>query len=420
MQLPARNVELLAPAGGPAQLNAALDAGANAVYLGCGRLNMRARATNFPTGELPALTEKVHRAGARIYLTLNTLMMESDLPEMETTLQAAAAAGVDAVIAADWSVVRAATCLNLPVHISTQLSVSNSETLAFLYDLGIRRVVLARECSLQDLAFMRESLQHRIGEDAEPMEFEVFAHGAMCVAQSGRCFMSGLETGRSASRGDCAQPCRQSYTLTSERKGDGFRLEGEHILSPKDLCTLPFLEQLLEAGVSSLKLEGRNRTPDYVHTVVSAYRSVIDVILDHRGQPGFAEELAKTKQQAIAEVERVYNRGFSSGYYLGRPMKAWTTAPGNQANRIRSYIGQVIKHVPAERRTRIRLESGALSVGDQVFLEGHETGYRSLTADRLRQEGQDIDHAEKGDIIDLISDHAFFPADRMYRLIDRD
>jgi len=407
------SIELLAPAGGPAQLSAALDAGADAVYFGVDRMNMRARATNFPLASLPDTVARIHRAGAKAYLTLNTLVMESELADITPILESAVQAKVDAVIAADWAVIRAAIRAGLPVHISTQLSVSNHETLAFLHELGIRRVVLARECSLQDLIEMREALKNQMG--IEDMEFEVFAHGAMCVAQSGRCFMSGFETGRSASRGDCAQPCRQPYTLNADRKGEGFRLEGEHLLSPKDLCTLPFLEQILEAGISSLKIEGRNRSPDYVHTVVSAYRSVIDATL--QGQQTEALETVKT--EAIASVERVYNRGFSSGFYLGRPMKAWTSSPGNHSSCKRVYIGQVMKHVAAERRTRLRLESDGLAVGDEVFFEGPETGYKPLTITRLRQEGRDITRGEKGEVIDLISDQILYPADRMYRYLGR-
>ncbi len=412
-----RFTELLAPAGGPSQLEAAVSAGADAVYFGIDRLNMRVRAANFPLAELPEITSRLHGSDTRAYLTLNTLIFESELPLVTDILHHAKESGVDAVIAADWSVIRAARSIGIPVHISTQLSVSNSQTLAMLFELGIRRVVLARECSLQDLITMRENLQAAFGQEADELEFEVFAHGAMCVAESGRCFMSGLETGRSASRGDCAQPCRQTYHITSERGGDGFRLEGEHVLSPKDLCTLPFLDQILEAGVSSLKIEGRNRSPDYVHTVVGAYRKALDAYRSFKESEDFKDRFRTVTDACMTDVNRVYNRGFSSGYYMGRPMKAWTTEPGNQATHRRFYIGQVIKRVEAERRIRIRLESGDLSAGETVFFEGPETGFKELTVTKLRLNGQDIDIGPKGELVDVISDLTLHPADRMYRYI---
>jgi len=415
MRTSSSHIELLAPAGGQAQLQAAIDAGADAVYFGTDRMNMRVRAKNFSAESLPDITSRLHAAGRRAYLTLNTLVFESELTEVTELLHTAQAAHIDAVIAADWSVIRAARAIGMPVHISTQLSVSNSQTLAMLFEQGIRRVVLARECSLQDLIHMRGALQQEFGKEADAFEFEVFAHGAMCVAESGRCFMSGWETGRSASRGDCAQPCRQPYDLVSTRKGEGFRIEGEHILSPKDLCTLPFLDQILDAGVASLKLEGRNRSPDYVHTVVSAYRKAIDAYCEWRTQEGFAERFQALTDECLRMVERVYNRGFSSGYYLGRPLAAWTTTPGNQATHRRFYIGQVIKTVTTERRTRLRLESGDLSVGDEVFFEGPETGFQELSVSKLRQDGREIQTGAKGQLIDLISDLVLHPADRMYR-----
>jgi putative protease len=239
---------------------------------------------------------------------------ESELDELDSLVHASKAAGVDAVIASDFAVLSAANRHGLPVHISTQLSISNSDALAFLFTRGVRRVVLARECTLDDLVRIRSNLRKRLGEAAAELKIEVFAHGAMCVAVSGRCFMSGFESGRSANRGECAQPCRRSDRISSERGGEGFELEEGHVLSPKDLCTLPFLDQLVDAGVDCLKIEGRNRSADYVHTVVRTYRHALDFHRAHRGDPDFPARFAEVTSQGMLEISKVYHRGLSEGF----------------------------------------------------------------------------------------------------------
>ncbi len=381
-------VELLAPAGGWPQLRAALDAGADAVFFGAGRLNMRARAKNFSLGELSEVCDLCHANGTGAYLTLNTLMYESDLPELKEILKAAKEAGVDAVIAADFAVLQAASDVEMPVHISTQMSVSNSAALRILMEMGARRVVMARECSLEDLLRIRQEL----GAAADGLVIEVFAHGAMCVAESGRCFLSGFESGRSANRGECAQPCRRDYRILSDRGGEGFRLEGGHVLSPKDLCTLPFLEQLVEAGVGALKIEGRNRSPDYVHTVVSVYREALDVL--RAGEP--ATRLSEVKERGMARLEQVYHRGFSEGFYLGKPMGDWTTPPGNQSSRKREYIGRILSIRPDRNEAVLRLESSSLSCDETLFSESPETGYREWRAGQILLDGGKVKNAGKG------------------------
>jgi U32 family peptidase len=389
--------ELLAPAGGWSQLRAALDAGADAVFFGAGTFNMRVRAKNFGLDDLAAVTAFCHEKGAKAYLTLNTVIYEAELAAMEEVVGCAKAAGVDAVIAADFAVIAAAGRHGLPVHVSTQMSVSNSATLALLHRMGIRRVVLARECSLDDLTEIRRNL----GNLADEMEIEVFAHGAMCVAVSGRCFMSGFETGRSANRGVCAQPCRKEYDILPDRGGEGFKISGQHILSPKDLCTLPFLEKLLDTGVASLKIEGRNRSPDYVHHVVSAYRHAIDFYSQHRNDPDFIFRFSEIKDREMAPLQKVYNRGFSEGFYMGQPLGDWTSPPGNQSSHARDYVGQILQIDEETRRATLRLEAAGLEAGIKIFAESPEQGFVEVIPEEMERDGLPVRQAEKGTCITL-------------------
>ncbi|MDF3129662.1 U32 family peptidase [Kiritimatiellaeota bacterium B1221] len=390
-----QSVELLAPAGGWPQLRTALNAGADAVFFGAGHFNMRARAKNFAVEELAEVVSCCRDAGAKAYLTLNTIVYESELAQLDSVLAAAKQAGVDAVIAADFAVITAAKALRLPVHISTQMSVSNSASLKFFAQMGIRRVVMARECTLEDI------VQIKARADLDDLKIEVFGHGAMCVAVSGRCFMSEFEKGRSANRGECAQPCRRGYGIQSERGGEGFSLEKHHVMSPKDLCTLPFLEKLLDAGVNSIKIEGRNRSPDYVHTVISVYRKAIDTYLAKHGTPTFSQAFGRCKSEGLEELKKVYNRGFSEGFYMGKPMGSWTTAPGNQSTHRKDYVGQIIQMDPDGQHVSVRLESEGLSEGTGIFIESPELGFLEITPTGIRLDGKPVKQAEKGSVITL-------------------
>ncbi|WFB36005.1 U32 family peptidase [Kiritimatiellota bacterium B12222] len=388
-------IELLAPAGGWPQLRAALKAGADAIFFGAGTFNMRARAKNFSLEELPDVVACCREAQAKAYLTLNTQIYEHELQELDTVIAAAKQAGVDAVIAADFAVITAAQAQQMPVHISTQMSTSNSATLKFFMKMGIRRVVMARECSLEDLHAIRQN------KELEGLKIEAFAHGAMCVAVSGRCFMSGFESGRSANRGECSQPCRREYDIHSERGGEGFTLSGHHVMSPKDLCTLPFIEKLLDAGIDSLKIEGRNRSPDYVYTVVSLYRELLDFYQQHAQDEDFDDRFASLKAQCMKSLEKVYHRGFSEGFYMGKPIGDWTTTPGNQSTHKRDYIGQVIHLDPEGKHATIRLESAGLQAGKAIFAESPEVGFLEVIPENLELEGQPVTKADKGSTITL-------------------
>jgi putative protease len=415
MSIKLLKTELLAPAGGWPQLRAAVDAGADAVFLGAGSFNMRAGAKNFSLEELADVSSYCHSHKVKAYLTLNTQVYEHELADLETVVIEAASAKIDAVIAADLAVVAAAQRQHLPVHISTQLSVSNSASLKWLYDLGIRRVVLARECTLEDLLSIRQIIEAQMSD----MQIEVFGHGAMCVAVSGRCFMSGFENGRSANRGECSQPCRREYKITSERGGEGFTLSGQHILSPKDLCILPFIEQLLDLGVASIKLEGRSRSPDYVHTVVNVYRKALDFYRDHRGDEDFVTQFEALKTMGMEQVQRVYNRGFSKGFYMGKPSGDWTSLRGNQSSHKREYIGQVLQVDPDGTRATVRLESSGIRKEEGLFGESPELGYLSFLVEEVTLNDMAVSEASKGSTIQLKSVSDMHKGLRIYRLTDR-
>ncbi|MBR4945614.1 MAG: U32 family peptidase, partial [Kiritimatiellae bacterium] len=319
--------ELLAPAGDRASFNAALKAGADAIYIGIGRFNMRRSQDGcLHFNQIPNLVEAAHQQGVKLYVTLNTIVYQDELAELDATIACLKAAGVDAVIACDWAVIQRAKAAGIPVHISTQMSASNAEAVKFLASQGAERVVLARECSLADIATI-------VKESGVPIE--VFGHGAQCVATSGRCFLSQFAYGCSSSRGQCLQPCRRRYHIKEVSDGDErganaeFEVGPSFILSAKDLCTLNMLPELIEAGVASLKIEGRARNPEYVMTVVSAYREAVDAVRSG----AFTKELS---DRLVERTRRFFHREYSCGLYFGRPgQEQFTSGPNSFAKEVK-------------------------------------------------------------------------------------
>lgn len=311
----------MSPAGDFVCLDAALKNGADAVYFGIKGSNMRAGARNFDISELPAAVQKCREYGAKAYLTLNNIYFDSDFPSLDTNIKAAKDAGIDAVIAWDFAAIERALNLGLEVFLSTQASVANSDSVcAYFKRFGIRRFVLARECSLEAIASIKAEVAEKLGKD-DAIEIEVFAHGAMCVSISGRCFMSEYTSGKSANRGECQQPCRRKYRVSEVKEGGAeFELDGGYVMSPKDLCTLPFIEKIFEAGADSLKIEGRNRNAQYVASTARAYRKARDFWLENRGSPDFAERFSRLKSELVADLEKNFNRGFSDGFTWASPL----------------------------------------------------------------------------------------------------
>ncbi len=378
--------ELLAPAGEAVALRAALNAGADAVYFGAGALNMRKRARNFSMEDIPDVVASCRKAGAKAYLAMNTIVYEPELRVMEQGLDIAAEAQVDAIICWDGAVIDGARERGLEVHLSTQASVSNSREIMRRYKQdGIRRFVLARECSLPHIKAIRSALELELGEDSRQIELEAFIHGAMCVSVSGRCFMSEYSTGQSANRGACLQPCRRKYRIIDVEGEYEYEMGQDFIMSPRDMCTMPLLEKVLDAGIASLKIEGRMRNPEYVSTVVGAYRQAVDFWyanlagkqpdtgLENTDSPEGAlspekallSEAASSTEDPLSpegalspekagfealkrnlteELRKVFNRGFSPGFYMGRPAADWTRSPNSLASRRKESVGIVVNY----------------------------------------------------------------------------
>lgn len=410
----------MAPGGSWVSLRAALNAGADAVYFGVRGFNMRENSANFRASELPRIAAACHEAGARAYLALNTIIYEEELTRMERVLAAAKETGIDAVIAWDMAVIQAAADLELPVFLSTQMSVSNSAALESFYrKYGIRRFVLARECTLAQIRALRRRLRARLGTAADEIEIEVFAHGAMCVSISGRCYMSEASTGKSANRGQCTQPCRRPYQISAADGEVSYRMGENYLLSPQDLCTLPFIEQLLAAGVDSLKLEGRGRSPDYVGTVTSAYRRAVDFYAANRRKADFVERFQALKDELLAELDGVFHRGLSSGFYLGKPIDQWSGVPNNQATVRKTRVGVVADYYRRVAAVEIRVLEAGFEHGDELLIQGKVTGALRLKVESIEIEHQAVATAAKGQSVAVGCATAVRAGDQVFRLSRR-
>ncbi|MEI6604052.1 MAG: U32 family peptidase [Verrucomicrobiota bacterium] len=413
--------EIMSPAGDWTSLRAAIHAGADAVYFGVRGFNMRDNSNNFRGSELARVARTCQQAGVRAYLALNTIIYENEIARIRRLLDVAAAAGIDAVICWDMAVIEAATARGLPVFLSTQMSCANSASLAAFYRaFGIRRFVLARECSLAHIRAIRRTLPRLLGADAAHIELEVFAHGAMCVSISGRCFMSESTVGKSANRGQCTQPCRRAYQISGSDDDTAFRMGDAYLLSPQDLCTLPFIEQLLEAGVNSLKLEGRGRAPEYVSTVTSAYRRAVDFHCANRRRPGFQQEFQQLKDSLMVELDGVYHRGRASGFFMGRPLDQWTGTPNSQASGKKLHVGEVVKFYRKAGAVEIRVCDTEFALGDELLIMGPTTGVVRVRVTSIQIEHQPQPAARRGQAVAVQLDTPVRPGDRVYRVTRRE
>jgi putative protease len=411
----------MAPAGNWTCLHAALRAGADAVYFGLRGLNMRSNYRNFVPSQMARIAAECHQAHARAYLALNTIIYEHELPKVDRILKAAVAAGIDAVICWDLAVVQKARSLGLPVALSTQMSVSNSESLAFFFrQCGIRRFVLARECSLEQIRSIRRRLAKQLGaKEAAGIELEVFAHGAMCVSLSGRCFLSEDRFGKSGNRGECTQPCRREYKIVDAEGEIAYRLGNQYLLSPEDLSTMPFLDRLLAAGVSSLKIEGRARTPEYVSTVTSAYRRAIDFYFERKGKPGFQAAFDELKTELAGTLDGAYHRGLSSGFYLGKPLNQWTTSRGSRASRSKQLVGEVLNYYRKAGAAEVQVRNVPFALGDELLIQGPTTGLVRVQVESIQIEHEAKASAERGERVAVGVPEQVRPRDRVFRVTRR-
>lgn len=385
--------EILSPAGDFICLQAAIDAGADAVYFGIGKFNMRTGAgANFSISDLPEISSRCHAAGVKAYLAINTIAFEDELDEIETVLTAAKKF-IDAAIVSDWGVIGICRKLELPFHISTQMSVSNSEAARYLASQGATRIVLARECTLDEVK--------RIAAKSG-LEIECFVHGAQCVAESGRCFMSQDAFGKSACRGECYQPCRRRFLIQAVdlspdgteavfRKDDfSFLLEPRTVLSAKDLCSIEFVDRLIDAGVASFKIEGRARNANYVMTVTRAYRRAVEAVLEGSYTPELKAELKN-------EVEKVFHREFSSGLYFGRPGTGqFTLTESSLATTVKREIGTVLNYFAKAQVAQINVLNHPIASGDEIQIHGPTTGVVEFCAGTLKHDEETLERAERG------------------------
>ena len=372
-------VRILAPAGNFESLAAAINAGADAIYFGCGALNMRARAGSFVLSDLPEIVKRCHNAKIAAYLALNTVMYDNDLEQIHIFCKAAVKAKVDALICTDIAAIQIARSYNLRVHISTQQSVSNIEAVRF-FSTFADTIVLARELTLAQIKVISKQIvdQKIRGPSGQLVELEAFVHGALCVAVAGKCGMSLATYNASANRGACFQVCRREYRVTDVETDNELVIDGKYVMSPKDLCTLGMLAKLVDAGVHLLKIEGRARGPEYVTTVVSVYKEAISLI--SKGKYNSA-----AKQKLIDEVSKVYNRGFwQNGYYMGVQAGEWCSAAGSVSTLVKTCVGFVENYYPKAGVALVKVESGEVAQGCNLAFTGPTTGYLECDSAAIR------------------------------------
>ena len=407
-------IEIMAPAGNFECLQAAIQGGANSVYFGVGSLNMRSHsANNFSIDDLPQVCALCRENGLKSYLTLNIVLYDGELEETRRTLEAAKKAGIDAIIASDMAAISYARQLGLEVHISTQLNVSNVEALRF-YAQFADVVVLARELNLTQVKAISEAIEKEniCGPSGQKVRLEMFVHGALCMAVSGKCYMSLHEHGTSANRGKCYQVCRRRYEVTDVETGYSLEIDNQYIMSPKDLCTIEFIDKIIDAGVRVFKIEGRARSAEYVKTCARCYRQAADAVCQDReasthtpstrtnnpstqpATPAFTPELAAALK---AELATVFNRGFWDGYYQGARLGEWSEVYGNRATRTKVYCGKVTNWFAQIGVAEILLETVPLSQGDSILVIGATTGVVEKTVDELRVNLKPVRTAQQGE-----------------------
>lgn len=406
-------MELMAPAGNFESLQAALDNGADSVYFGVDQLNMRARASiNFTMDDLPEISRRCKKFKVRSYLTLNTIIYDHDLSLIKNLLTKAKEADITAVIASDQAVIASARSIGMSVHISTQLNITNIETVKF-YSLFADTMVMSRELSLRQVKKISDQIEKEqvTGPSGELVKIEIFGHGALCMAVSGKCYLSLHSHNSSANRGACKQNCRKKYKVIDQESGFEIEIDNEYMMSPKDLCTINFLDEVMEAGVRVLKIEGRGRAPEYVATVTKMYREAIDSIYDN----SYSEEKVERWMQ---ELSKVYNRGFWSGYYLGQKLGEWSRTSGSQATQKKVYLGKGAHYFPKAGIAEFAIEAYNIKKGDKILITGPSTGAKESIVEELYVNDIPAEKAGKGDSCTLKIPFRVRTSDKLYKLVE--
>ncbi|QQS61852.1 MAG: U32 family peptidase [Candidatus Moraniibacteriota bacterium] len=407
--------EIMAPAGNFESLEVAIQAGADSVYFGVTQLNMRAGSSSasFALKDIEKIVERCKKAKVKTYIAVNTLLYDHDMEVAKKIINSAKEFGVDAVIAFDFAVLQYAQEISMPAHISVQFSVSNYEALKFFAPLT-NRVVLARELTLEQIKAIHEKIQEEqlMGNEGRLMEIEAFAHGALCVAQSGRCYMSLFTDNASANRGVCRQNCRAQYKVTDVETGKELVIDNHYVMSASDICTIDFLDKLIDAGVSVLKIEGRGRSPEYVSIVVSTYKKALKDI--EKGN--YTQEKIENYYK---DLKKVFNRGLSRGnYYLGQELGSYSGSYGSQAQESKEYIGEVTNYFGKIYIAEMRMDSGTLACDDEIYVIGETTGILRIKIQELRiDNGEKRNSVEKGGLISFPSKEKLRRKDRVYKIV---
>ena len=403
--------EIMAPVGSRESLAAAINAGADSVYFGIGQLNMRSHSANhFTIDDLREIASTCSEHGIKTYLSVNTIIYGEDIDTMHQIVDAAAEAGISAVIASDVAVMTYCRQRGVEVHLSTQLNISNIEALKF-YAQFADVVVLARELNMEQVAEIYRQIeqQHVCGPSGQLVRIEMFCHGALCMAVSGKCYMSLHDANRSANRGQCVQICRRSYTVTDNETGNQLEIDNKYIMSPKDLKTIRFMDRMMKAGVRVFKIEGRARGPEYVHTVVSCYKEAVSSVINGT----FTEERKDEWDQRLATV---FNRGFWDGYYQGQTLGEWNRHYGSNATERKVLVGKVIKYFSKLGVAEVAVEASEFGLGDKLLITGNATGALWLTADEIRYDLKPVERALQRQRVSIPVPGKVRPNDKLFRI----
>ncbi|WP_286330238.1 peptidase U32 family protein [Duncaniella freteri] len=404
-----KDFEIMAPVGCYESLHAAINAGADAVYFGVEGLNMRARSSvNFTLDDLRRIASICDEAGVKTYLTVNTIIYDNEIAKCHDVIDAVKESGISAIIASDIAAISYARKIGVEVHISTQVNVSNIEAVRF-YSQWADVMVLARELSLEQVSSIHRAIEEEniCGPRGEKIRLEMFCHGALCMAVSGKCYLSLHEMNSSANRGACTQICRRGYRVTDIETGDQLEIENKYIMSPKDLKTIHFLNKMIDAGVSVFKIEGRARGPEYVALTVQAYSEAIQSICDG----SFTDEKIAHWDESLS---RVFNRGFWDGYYMGQRLGEWSSKYGSSATKVKRYIAKGVRYFPKLGVGEFLMEAGELHPGDEIVITGTDTGAIIMKVDELRLEYDPVQTVRKGDSFSMKVPRKIRPSDRMY------
>ena len=415
METSAKNIEIMAPVGSYESLMAAIQGGADAVYFGVEHLNMRSRSSNnFTISDLEKITEICGEKNIRTYLTLNTVIYNSEIELMKSIVDAAKTNKISAIIASDMSVINYARSTGVEIHMSTQCNITNIEAVKY-YAQFADVMVTARELSLKQVAEIIRQIENEkiTGPSGNPVSIEVFSHGALCMAVSGKCYLSLDNMNYSANRGACLQLCRRKYEVKDKEEGYELEIDHEYIMSPKDLCTIGFLDKILNAGVKVLKIEGRGRSPEYVKTVTHCYKEAVTAFCEGT----YTEEKITEWTKQLGSV---YNRGFWDGYYLGRKIGEWTEKYGSRATKTKVYVGKVTNYFSNLNVAELKIETLGFETGDEIIITGPTTGVLEMNLSEIRIELETTHEANKGDVCSIPVSEVVRRNDKVYKLVDTD